>query len=282
MNDDKLYQNNPQSYIDFLLQEAEENKSMTLSEIQSDLALMFNAGQDTTASSLEFCYAYLCKYPQLQSQIRQELHDLFGIKPDLNNIDIMSKYNDLHQLRAFMHEILRISSIVPVGVLRYAGDDINIPSEIVNNNKNGYIIPKGATIVYLSDKMHHTKYDNSQWISFGNDVVMNNWLDSDGKFVKNKDQFFVFGHGRRDCVGQELAKKEILITLGYMLLKYKFEFADKGYAINPDNVKIKRAATRGVIIMKPSIPVRLSYVNNMDDSVGIVSGKNSNSTINHV
>ena len=244
---------------------------MTLSEMQSDLALMFNAGQDTTASSLEFCYAHLCKYPELQTRIRSELQSLFGAKPDFNNIDIMSKYNELNLLRAFMHEILRISSIVPVGVLRHAGDDIYVPPEIVNNgcnewsgnlvNKNGFVIPKGATIVYLSDKMHHTQYNNSKWIHFGNEVVMDNWLDSDGKFVKNKDQFFAFGHGRRDCVGQELAKKEILITLGYMLLKYKLEFADTTYAANPRQVKIRKAATRGVVIMKPPIPVKLSYVN---------------------
>ena len=239
-----------------------------MSEMQSDLALMFNAGQDTTASSLEFCYAYLCKYPDLQIKIRKELQDLFGVSPDFDEIDIMSKYNDLHNLKAFMHEILRISSIVPVGVLRHAGDDIIIPKEILNIKCNGWSeqnattdirIPGGSTIVYLSDKMHHTQYDNSEWTAFGNDVTMENWLDNEGRFVKNKNQFFVFGFGRRDCVGQELAKKEILITLGYMLLKYKLSFADKMYEAYPERVKIRRAATRGVIIMKPPIPIKLSY-----------------------
>merc|ERR1712154_16957 len=48
------------------------------------------------------------------------------------------------------------------------------------------------------------------------------WLDSEGKFnkAKNSSMFLTFGRGKRDCVGQSLAMKELYIVLAMVFMKY--------------------------------------------------------------
>jgi len=47
------------------------------------------------------------------------------------------------------------------------------------------------------------------------------WLDEDGKFNKNAVSFLTFSRGKRDCVGQSLAMKELYIVLAMTFLKYE-------------------------------------------------------------
>merc|ERR1712174_156662 len=47
------------------------------------------------------------------------------------------------------------------------------------------------------------------------------WLDEDGKFNKNSVAFLAFSRGKRDCVGQSLAMKELYIVLAMTFLKYE-------------------------------------------------------------
>ena len=49
------------------------------------------------------------------------------------------------------------------------------------------------------------------------------WIDDNGNFSKkqNSDNFFAFHVGKRDCIGQSLAMKELIIVLAMIFMKYK-------------------------------------------------------------
>lgn len=53
------------------------------------------------------------------------------------------------------------------------------------------------------------------------------WME-DGVFLKKlqSNNFFTFHSGRRDCPGQSLAMKEIIIVLSMLFLKYNVESVD--------------------------------------------------------
>ena len=80
--------------------------------------------------------------------------------------------------------------------------------------------------------------------------------DDDGgiRFVVN-ESFVAFGVGKRDCVGRQLAMKEILYTLGYLLMNYKISFENKE-DMKRDILSIR--ANNGITaFLDPQIPIKL-------------------------
>ena len=65
-------------------------------------------------------------------------------------------------------------------------------------------------------------YDPTNNINM-NEPHLNFWLDENGHFIKKKNSssFFTFHYGKRDCVGQALAMKELIIVLSMIFMKYK-------------------------------------------------------------
>ena len=54
------------------------------------------------------------------------------------------------------------------------------------------------------------------------------WMDDDGKFTKQKNghNVFTFHVGKRDCIGQALAMKELMIVLAMIFMKYEVRSVD--------------------------------------------------------
>ena len=72
-------------------------------------------------------------------------------------------------------------------------------------------------------------YDSNKYGKINMDEIhFDFWLDDDGKFSKQKNgkNFFTFHVGKRDCVGQALAMKELMIVLAMIFMKYKVESVD--------------------------------------------------------
>ena len=56
------------------------------------------------------------------------------------------------------------------------------------------------------------------------DVCLENWIDNqenESKFRTN-ESFVGFGTGKRDCVGQQIAIRQIYLTMAHLILKYQF------------------------------------------------------------
>merc|ERR1712154_175469 len=105
----------------------------------------------------------------------------------------------------------------------------------------GYDAPKKCTLMMNIIQIHHTPkwwikdYDPEHGEEHRNidmkKIHLEFWLDSDGKFNKKQNSlsFLAFSRGKRDCVGQALAIKELYIVLAMIFMRYKV------YGPNGDN-----------------------------------------------
>lgn len=112
---------------------------------------------------------------------------------------------------ALIDEVLRLSSIVPNGVVHQAIEDKGF---------QGYFIPKGSFIMVNMHYMHHNTKD------WGDPEVFRpeRFLSEDEKTYKKSEKLFPFQMGRRQCVGETLARDTIFLFLTNMFQKFNIKF----------------------------------------------------------
>ncbi|KAB7507567.1 Cytochrome P450 2L1 [Armadillidium nasatum] len=205
-----LDENNPRDFIDEYLIEMEKQKddpdsTMSERDLLGAIADMFAAGLATTSITLHWSVFYLAKYPDIQKDLQDQIDSVLpnGLSPTLEHRSRLPK------VEAFFTEILRHSSLGEFGLPRTTPKDIKFA---------GHVIPKGA-IVFPCEKYIH--YDKKVYNS---PEIFNpkRFLDSEGKFVNPKEGFIAFGMGKRQCIGESLARMEIFIFLVTMLQHVSF------------------------------------------------------------
>eukprot|EP01084_Bolivina_argentea_P019215 35751_1 len=175
-------------------------------EMIGDIRVIMMAGIHSTSSLTAAMIVWLCVFPDIEQNIYNELKD-FEMK---YGIFQLKHVEELHILRAFVHEVFRFPSKGSFG---------NLPRAILTENVkiNGFNIPKNTQIMVGFDRFGH---DKSYWKNpYKFDI--SNFLDAENRF-KNNVAFTKFGIGRRNCPGMSLAKKEIYLLLGRMILNYRF------------------------------------------------------------
>ena len=247
-----------------------ERVNLNQLKVINDLTIMFFAGTDTTASTLQYGVFILAKSPQIQ----EKLHNL--LKEKIPNITLRDKAIEFKELidcdefRAFVYEVLRISSTVPISLTHSLEKDYKIKINNYNNKNNNnnnnnnnsneeleYVIPGGCMVSTNIEYIQRGESPYEHWKNKENglgmeDVCLDNWLIKDKEKEKEKDNdiykvkfkmnesFINFGYGMRDCVGQQLAIKEIHLILGYLIVHYQIK------AVNGD-VKFKINRKFGVV-----------------------------------
>ena len=75
------------------------------------------------------------------------------------------------------------------------------------------------------------------------EICIENWFEDDEMLIPLKPRdmpYFVFGITKsRDCVGRLLADQQVRIGIATLLLNLKFEFDNKIYGSQPQDVRIK-------------------------------------------
>ena len=96
-----------------------------------------------------------------------------------------------------------------------------------------YDIPKGTmSLVNVVGIAQNPKYwikdyEENKYTKYADIDMMkihfDFWLDDNGNFIKKKNSsnFFSFHYGKRDCIGQSLAIKELMIVLSMIFMEYK-------------------------------------------------------------
>ena len=165
------------------------------------------------------------KNPSIQRELFNELSEAFG--GDINAITLRDgAITKIPKLRAFIHEVLRIYPPAFVAGLRGMQSD----GFKLDTGDKIYDIPKGTCFMMNLMMVHHTPrwwvkdYDANNKSHTDIDMMQIHfefWLGSEGKFIKNALPFLTFSKGKRDCVGQSLAMKELYIVLAMIFMKYE-------------------------------------------------------------
>uniref|UniRef100_A0A0N7ZDN9 Cytochrome P450 n=1 Tax=Scylla olivacea TaxID=85551 RepID=A0A0N7ZDN9_SCYOL len=77
---------------------------------------------------------------------------------------------------------------------------------------------QGAVLNTATFTIHH---DPRYWDK-PEEFMPERWLDQDGKFVSKKEGFVPFGVGKRQCLGESLARMELLIFTTTLLQRLSF------------------------------------------------------------
>lgn len=208
-------------YLDYYIKKMKEEEGKLDSnffewQLLCNVWDLFVAGGDTTATTLRWAFLFLCGYPQHQMKLQKEIDDVIGKHRQ-------PKYRDKDQMpymEAFIAEVQRVGNIAPTGGPLHAADQ--------DTTIAGYTIPKGTIVAALLYRVHS---DATVWKN-PRQFDPRRFLDIDGKFVNNKN-LMPFLVGRRQCLGENLARVELFLFLTSFLQRFRFSFP-KGVTVNEE------------------------------------------------
>ncbi|XP_038150205.1 cytochrome P450 2K4-like isoform X3 [Cyprinodon tularosa] len=164
---------------------------------------LFNAGTETTATTLRWGLLLMAKYPKIQEQVHEELRKVIGDR----QVQVADR-RSLPFTDAVIHETQRLVNVIPAGLPHKTSRDITF---------QGYLIKKGTTVYPLLTSVLH---DPSEWEK-PHSFHPAHFLDKEGKFVK-RDAFMPFSAGRRICLAESLARMELFLFFTTLLQHFRF------------------------------------------------------------
>lgn len=202
---------NPRDFLDMYLKLEHEHKNTeTLSEenVFRVMVDLFLGGSETTATTMTWVFLYLIRYPHVQKKCHEELDRVVGHGRQVS----LSDKGELNYLLATIQEVQRIASTVPFAAPHAATADMKL---------GGYTIPKGSMVLYHIFSAHHDpKYWNNP-----EEFRPERWLSPEGKLLK-KEAFLPFSVGPRSCIGEPLAKMELILFIATLLQNFTFHTPD--------------------------------------------------------
>ncbi|KAI6170614.1 Cytochrome P450-33C9 [Aphelenchoides bicaudatus] len=206
----------PTDYTQAFLQEQQRRKlnndnAQYFTDDQLILMLfdLWVAGQETTANTLEWCVAYLIHNPDVQEQVHKELDQVVGSDRLITTAD----KSDLPYVSALLSETLRIANLVPLNIPRRVAKDTTIEGYLLK--KDTWVVPQISLVMYDENVYKNPrKFDPSRF------------LDSNGRLLRS-DELVPFSIGKRNCLGEGLARMELFLFLANILNQYKFLPAQK-------------------------------------------------------
>ncbi|XP_055355650.1 cytochrome P450 2C15-like [Paramacrobiotus metropolitanus] len=187
-----------------------EPATFNLNELLLTLDDMFEAGFETTTTTLRWALLLMATHPDSQAKVHAEL--------DKNiPFDSFAKLSDKEQLpytEATITEVHRFASVVPVGVGHLAEEDATI---------QGYDIPKGTWLQANIYFVHH----NTDWWDQPEQFNPDRFLTKDNQ-VQASDNVMPFGLGKRRCLGEALARAELFIIFTAVMQRFTVRLPDGG------------------------------------------------------
>ncbi len=185
-----------------LVVDAQTNERFSFEEILDQVAMLFLAGHETTASSLTWTLYLLSLYPDEQEKAYEELSQILQGK----DIEIIHLRQFKHLTNIFK-ESLRLYP--PVGFFaREAKQDTKVRDKLIK---------KGSGVVIAPWLIHRHEEFWSNPHGFNPNRFENEY---------KKDAYLPFGVGERICIGQGFAMQEAILILANILRTYKLELEE--------------------------------------------------------
>jgi cytochrome P450 len=196
-------QSNRFSILILLMQaQYEDGEAMSDAELRDNLLTLLNAGHETTATAIAWALYWIHQQPEVYEKV---LHELQG----LNTPDPL-KIAQLPYLTAVCQETLRIYPVVLSTFPRITLRSVNL---------RGYHVVTGTYVtpcIYLThrrsdlypqpDKFQPARFINRKYSSY---------------------EFWPFGGGSRQCLGQVFAMFEMKLVLATILKNYRLKLEEK-------------------------------------------------------
>ncbi|CAL8241252.1 unnamed protein product [Merluccius merluccius] len=185
-----------------------EGAGLTDDHILMTAAETFGAGVETTSTTLLWILAYLIHHPQVQERVQKELDEVVGRGRGV----CLSDRAHLPYLDSVINEGLRIRPVSPVLIPHTALCDSSI---------GGHSISCGTRVLINMWAIHHDPQHWDQPDLFKPE----RFLDDQGHRV-TPPCFLPFGAGPRVCVGESLARMELILFLSSLLQRMSFQLPE--------------------------------------------------------
>ncbi|XP_075047347.1 cytochrome P450 2J4-like [Mixophyes fleayi] len=179
---------------------------------------LFIAGTETTATTLQWALLLILSYPDIQEKIHKELDAAL----DASSAITYEDRTKLPYTNAVIHEIQRFGSIASVGIARCNIKDFTL---------DGYSLKQDTLILpNLFSVLHDSQYWETPY-----EFNPNHFLTKDGSFKAN-EAFLPFSAGHRVCLGEQLARFELVIFLITLLRAFNFHLPEGVTKVNTNYI----------------------------------------------
>uniref|UniRef100_A0A1I7TXU7 CYtochrome P450 family n=1 Tax=Caenorhabditis tropicalis TaxID=1561998 RepID=A0A1I7TXU7_9PELO len=208
-----LDEENPKDFVDaFLIKMEQENKNgghpaYTMKSLKFVLSDLWSAGHDTTATTLTSGFNQLVNHPEVVRKIRNEL---MRITDNGSRRLTLQDRTETHYLNATIAEIQRHASILNVNFWKVSDSPTTI---------NGYQLDSGEILTAQVSAIHVNE-----------DIFKDAGKFDPERFIENEKlihQIIPFGIGKRSCVGENIARTNLYLMLGNLLLRYDIQPHEK-------------------------------------------------------
>ncbi|KAJ2914160.1 hypothetical protein MD484_g6276, partial [Candolleomyces efflorescens] len=242
--------------------ESSESGSLTLTseEVLAQMNTLFFAGYETTSHTLTWALIELCRHPEVQEKLREEVNQMGG-EPTWEQITLGLPYLD-----AVTQEVLRMHMPVD-NILRETHQDDIVPLSKPIHTSDGSVV---SELVIAKGQAIHIPigFINNSEELWGPDVKEfkpERWLSPDtsltdgAKAIQGHHHIMSFSDGPRFCLGRHFALANFKTSLANLVRRYTFELpngkdtvVERYLAILP---RPKLAGEKG-----PSVPLRIRRI----------------------
>ncbi|TFK35103.1 cytochrome P450 [Crucibulum laeve] len=217
------------------------------------------AGYVTTSVSLTWALIELCRKPEKQQKLRDELAEFAGTDPTFDQLATGLPYLD-----GVVHEVLRLHPPVRE-TTRVAAEDDLIPFSNPVITASGetitsIVIAKGTVV---TSPILHMNTCESFWGPDAREFEPERWLKEElgpAKDIQGHRHLLTFSDGPRICLGKSFALAEFKAVLSVLICNYTFELPD-GPTTKIDNYAsiIPRPKLEGEIGAR--LPLKVKRIN---------------------
>ncbi|KAF2795433.1 cytochrome P450 [Melanomma pulvis-pyrius CBS 109.77] len=204
-----------------ILSVALESGGFSDEDLVNQLMTFLAAGHETTASAMTWAVYLLCKHPEVQTRLREEIRTqlpaLSNPATQISSTDIDS----LSYLNAVLNETMRIFPPVPL-TLRETAHDTTI---------QGHFIPAATTIVICPWAVNTSE---ALWGPDAREFNPDRWMGAGKANTGGADSNYAtttFLHGPRSCIGKDFAKAEFACLMAALVGRFDLEFEDPNWKL---------------------------------------------------
>jgi cytochrome P450 len=200
-----------------ILSVAMESGGFTDEDLVNQLMTFLAAGHETTASAMSWAVYLLCKHPEMQTRLREELRTQLDLDGQVSSTDI----DRLPYLNAVLNEIMRVFPPVPL-TLRETAHDTSI---------QGHFIPGGTTVVICPWAVNTSE---QLWGPDAKEFNPDRWLGVGRANTGGAESNYAtttFLHGPRSCIGKQFAMAEFACLVATLFGRFEIELEDKDYEL---------------------------------------------------
>ncbi|XP_785753.4 cytochrome P450 2U1 [Strongylocentrotus purpuratus] len=206
----------PRDIIDLYLKKIQEDHEGGIESSFDETNLhvlcgdLFGASTETTNASLKWSILYMMIHPEVQTKVQEELDRVVG-RDRLPELDDRAS---LPFTLATLHEIQRMGHVFPLSIPHACTADMRLAD---------YDIPEGTLVV---SNLWRLSRDSRLW-SDPDEFRPDRFLNESGDCIK-PEALIPFSIGKRVCIGESIARKEIFVFFSSLLHRFHFSIPAGG------------------------------------------------------